>query len=293
MKSKPRTKSFVYIDLPRAGLGNKLTVWARGMVFAKINNLPVYCSKWWHFSVGPLLRGELRSRWYFGYFKHKYVWGWIKYNISKPFFDIVSEPPITINEQVKPTIYVFKNHIYEGVTNSDLYRDLKQHRDYLKSNLKGIFSQKIMDELKTIEPGTIGLHVRRGDFHNMSWGVTSDDYFKSVVNGLREISSKELTAKIYSDAHQEELEELLSLKDVQLSSGKSDIVDLIELSKSEVIVYSKGSSFSNWAGFLSEAHLIHPPREDKLIPCREIDKFEVSLSPNTDNWPADFVNEFN
>ena len=31
-------KNYVYAKLPRAGIGNKLIVWARALVFAHVNN---------------------------------------------------------------------------------------------------------------------------------------------------------------------------------------------------------------------------------------------------------------
>jgi hypothetical protein len=141
----------------------------------------------------------------------------------------------------------------------------------------------------TLKPATIGVHVRRGDFKNMAWDVTSNQYFKHIIEGIRAITGKELSCKIYSDGTPDELKDLLKLTNTEMACNSSDIADLIELSRSKFIVYSKGSSFSNWAGFLSEAHIIHPPREDKVIPCRHIDKFEDQLPESTSAWPERFL----
>ena len=38
--------SCVYAKLPRGGLGNKMLVWARALVFSQRNSLPLFVSRW-------------------------------------------------------------------------------------------------------------------------------------------------------------------------------------------------------------------------------------------------------
>src|SRR5919202_2334278 len=54
----------VYPQLPRAGLGNMLLVWARAVLFAHINSLPVVAPTWGKVRIGAYLRGERDKRYY-------------------------------------------------------------------------------------------------------------------------------------------------------------------------------------------------------------------------------------
>ena len=56
-----------FSKLPRAGLANKLFVWAQGFVFSKRNNCPHTCVGWVKIHIGPLLRREQSLRFYAGY----------------------------------------------------------------------------------------------------------------------------------------------------------------------------------------------------------------------------------
>lgn len=97
------------------------------------------------------------------------------------------------------------------------------------------------------------------DFSKVGQARTPIQYFIDVINNIRKISGKELPVSIFSDGRVEELSDILSLKNVELVEGNKDIVDLILLSKSKIIVASAESTFSYWAGFLSNAALIMHP----------------------------------
>jgi hypothetical protein len=49
------------------------------------------------------------------------------------------------------------------------------------------------------------------------------------------------------------------MESISMVEGNTDIVDLLLMSKSKVIVTSAGSTFSYWAGFLSDAVIIMHP----------------------------------
>ena len=57
----------VYVDFPKVGLGNMLLVWARAVVFCKLNNLDLTTSSWWGLRWGALLRRESKKRLYYQY----------------------------------------------------------------------------------------------------------------------------------------------------------------------------------------------------------------------------------
>ncbi len=55
------------------------------------------------------------------------------------------------------------------------------------------------------------------------------------------------------------LNSLFTLENISMSEGNPDIVDMVLLSRSEIIVTATGSTFSYWAGFLSDVPVIlHP-----------------------------------
>ena len=55
-------KNIVLAKLPKAGLANKLLVWARALVFAKENNYELFVIGWFDFKLGPFLRNEKTKR---------------------------------------------------------------------------------------------------------------------------------------------------------------------------------------------------------------------------------------
>jgi len=61
----------VYPQLPRAGLGNMLLVWARAVLFADINSIPVIAPNWGQIRIGTYLRGERDKRYYGNLFCNK------------------------------------------------------------------------------------------------------------------------------------------------------------------------------------------------------------------------------
>ena len=128
------------------------------------------------------------------------------------------------------------------------------------------------------------MHIRLGDFRKLSAGEdfarvgnvrTPDEYFLEVIQTIRHIHGSLLPVSIFSDGYKTELEQVLALPRVQWMEGNSDIVDLLLLSKSRLIVASAGSTFSYWAGFLSEGPLIlHPDHIHRRI----------RLNLNSDQW---------
>ncbi|MDP5015756.1 MAG: hypothetical protein NWQ43_00310, partial [Dolichospermum sp.] len=57
--------------MPRSGLGNMLLVWARAILFAEFNGLPVLSPNWNEVRIGPWLRGERTKRYYGNLFINK------------------------------------------------------------------------------------------------------------------------------------------------------------------------------------------------------------------------------
>jgi hypothetical protein len=60
MKLKP-ISPIVVIDLPKVGLGNKLSIWARGYLFSSLNKMPIFVLGWLSLSIGPWIKFEKKK----------------------------------------------------------------------------------------------------------------------------------------------------------------------------------------------------------------------------------------
>lgn len=90
--------SYVVCKLSKAGLGNQLFPLLHGLVFAKINNLPIIIVGYNRIKIGPYLRKEKSKRNYSGYFK-------FQKNILFEFIDraklfLIASNHIKINEPI-------------------------------------------------------------------------------------------------------------------------------------------------------------------------------------------------
>ena len=95
------------------------------------------------------------------------------------------------------------------------------------------------------------------DFSKVGQARTPMQYFIDVINIIREVSETNLPVTVFSDGSESELKEVLQLPNVKLAEDDLDILQMLHLSKSKIIVLSAGSTFGQWAGFLSNAAIIN------------------------------------
>jgi hypothetical protein len=263
-------RAAVVAQLPRAGLGNSLLVWAKAALFAHLNDLPLRTLGWHRLYVGPLLRGE-RSRFYGGYFKSE--------GSALERLELAVRLRIAGHEQklFNPSVarrQAAKLHtprwvIFDAIPHwSDYFGELKAHRQFVRTRLHEQLRTSVRRELASCTPPVIGVHARLGDFRPLKPGEdfakvgcvrTPQQYFIDVIQGIRQAHGAELPVTVFSDGKPHELGELLSLPGVTLAPPRPSIVDLLLLARSQVIVASAGSSFSAWAGFLSDSPVIFHP----------------------------------
>lgn len=241
--------NYIYVSLPRFGLGNKLILWAKANYLANNLHIPCYVSGWVHFSIGSIIRNEKSYRFYFGYFKINFsiIFIYFYSYIFKKHFVVWNEnnimPKNTIIN-IEPIAYI-----------TDL-----QKMTYFRDGIIKLFYQsihpKFLKLLITIVKPVIGIHIRRGDF-NIGNVITPIEYYINIISKIRMINGKCLHVTIFSDASQNELNEILKIQNISISIEKYDIMDLLLLAHSQLIITSIGSSFSYWAAFISEAIVIH------------------------------------
>ena len=278
----------VFAILPKAGLGNKLYVWAKATVFAEVNHADVVTWGWVQPSLGPFLRGERSKRLYIRQFRQSEISDlfvlikktWLKDQIIDP-------PLIKVSDDIfENTTYCFKG-LKKGIPD-DSFGELKLFRAYIKVQLQRILSADVEKALAKAESPVVGIHVRRGDFAFTPW-LTPLEYFQKRVSQIREASGKCLPVTIFSDGSDNELAPLLDMPRVKRASTNPEIVDILLLSRSQVLVTCPASTFSNWAAFLSGGVIIR----DYLFPHKparpqEVNKtsFEGIPGEDTSDWPA-------
>ena len=259
-----RQSSICLAKLPRAGLGNKLLVWARAWVFAQQHRLPLFVSGWCHLHVGPFLRRQ-KNRFYWNYFDSRpFSWAVRLLSLGRP---RVQEPALDdpqTESDARPAFFVFQQLPHW----SDYFAGLREHRDALRQALDQMLKKGLRARLDSQPAPEIGVHVRAGDFRPLPPGElltqaeharTPIDYFVQIVIRLRRELGSDVPVTLFSDGKDEELRALLALPNVARAAANPDVVDLQRLARSRIIVCSAGSTFSYWAAFLSDAVVILPP----------------------------------
>lgn len=251
-------QSSVHAVLPRAGLANRLLVWARAAVFAKTHGLPLYVQGWGHIHIGPLLRREKSLRYYGtffnspGYFRGAARLKRIRLLNSNR---IITEPALDAGADASGQCFVFK----KVPAKEDYFKDLRGHEEFVAGAFRKMIRQRWHDQLPERTSPFIALHVRRGDFQTVGIELSGESYFAATLARLRAATGIQ-RAMIFSDASADQIPELVQQPDVSLAQYDSEIMDLLEMSRADVIVTSLRSTFGYWGGFVSEAAIILDPR---------------------------------
>lgn len=290
-------KKLAYAKLPSAGLGNLLFVWARACIFAEVNQCQLYTTGWNRLHIGAMLRGEKSYRFYGNYFISNQVSVRLQNMINSLFFEKIYNinPTIRVNSNQsisQNTVYIF-DQVPHWV---DSFEYIKEHRNLIKKSLFAMLTNEIQIELAKHNSPAIAVHIRRGDFANLKENVdfktvggtkTPLDYFVNIINAVRKYINKEIEVQVFSDGTEEELEVVLGLSHVKLVATKYDITDLLLMSKSKLLITSAGSSFSYWAGFLSEGAVIihydhiHAPHRDSISNAKFYEGAMIGENPDT------------
>jgi hypothetical protein len=121
--------------LPNAGLANKLFVWARACVFARLNELPLTTVGWSYPKLGPRLRGEFSNRMYARYFqrREREMAALARLGLAIARGRTISEPPCRKLDHVEE----FKTYVFRNMPHwRNLFGDIREHRDELREALR-------------------------------------------------------------------------------------------------------------------------------------------------------------
>lgn len=256
------TRGSVIAVLPRSGLGNRLLVWARAEAFAQRHGLTCTPVGWGKRNIGPYLRRERTKRIYGSSFQTSTLSEWMA-RLKVASGTVCWEPDMDVEVEAGMT-YGFRDNPHWA----DYFAGIRESRTHIVTRLHEVVREEVWETVGRTAVPVIGLHVRRGDFAPLSEGVdfatvgltrTPLDYFIRVIATVRQVAGAALPVTLFSDGADEELAPLLALESIKRSPANSDVVDLLLLSRSNLIVASAGSTFSMWSGFLSNAPLLlHP-----------------------------------
>ena len=252
----PLLQSKVLVELPRYGLGNKFLIWAKAYVFAQQHGFELFVKNWVHVPVGTFIRQEKSKRWYSGYFvQKKRCVNTLRFLFFKYSYRIVLEPTAVVVETYN-VLYLFKN----VPSHLNYFAQLKPHRSEILQAFYQLISPHIHLLVATQSKPFIGVHIRRGDFPAHDCIPLHE--FMEQITVLRSILEKDVPVTIFTDAHATEIAPILAMPACRLSQNLPDIADLLLLSQSKIIVTSYNSTFSYWAGFISDAIIIRNQRDD-------------------------------
>jgi hypothetical protein len=255
----------VVAALPNAGLANKLFVWARAEVFAHLNGLSAFTVGWHYPKPASWSRGRAPKRNYSGYFQSTAAKALLALGSGFVTGHRYREPVCRRLDDVDPSgLYVFRSVPHW----KDMFADIRAHRNIVRSRLQMTVRPEHWTKLAALTPPMVAVHVRRGDFRQLQGnedfsqvgGVrTPESYFLTQVLQLREAAGYDVPVTVFSDGTDDELAFLLKLPRVARSQAGNDLLDLLLLSQSRVIIASAGSTYSDWAGYLSEAVVVRHP----------------------------------
>jgi hypothetical protein len=252
-------KSIVYVQLPKAGLGNKLIVWARAYVFTQRYSFKFYRNSWFYFNLGPWIRQEKKKRTYFYYFTS---WSF-KSCILTFIIPFIPKKFIIWNPETVEISKKFKIYFFNW--NNSFYDFFLQNIHSKKNIYEGLLfelTKKIREKILALESPEIGVHIRRGDWKYSAWWIDNDYYIKRIKEIRLKTGNENLPVTIFSDGRIDEIKEILLLNNVSLAKNNEDILDIFQLSQSKYIILSRGSSFGYWAAFFSEAMVILHPEDE-------------------------------
>jgi hypothetical protein len=284
-------KSYSFLvkpKLPNTGLGNRLIVWARAILFADLNSVPVIAPDWFKFRLGPYLRGEKDKRIYGQFFQnhhylsHSEVFWRTKFRCNYHYNPEPNKINLDSFERNLTNIFVFDSL----PDPTEYFNSLKEHQPLIRAKLFADIKPNFLEAVNARQPPEIGMHLRLGDFKCLEGGMqlecgntrTPLNWFIQVIQTIRNCVGRDIPVTIFSDGHDYELQDLLNISGVIRAPYSPSLSDLITLSRSKILIASAGSSFSSWASYLGQCPTIWHPAQFKSGVLSRLDKQEPILN---------------
>ena len=248
-----------------AGLGNILFPWATAIVYAKTHNLTRLQTTWKNLKIGTFLRKERDKRMYSDLFTGKDGVGGLK----------------------KFMLLNFTNKVKYFSSMDALFEPFKHEHNFVKTELLKIINPYHIEKASNFNTQSVALHIRMGDFQvpeneqilrEGAWNYRLPiKWHISIIKKIRLIS--DLPIYIFSDATDNELQDILAMSNCKRAYFGSAISDMIALSRCKVLV-SSASTFCMWASFLGQMTTIWFPGQmrQKLIIDEKLFEGEIDYN---------------
>jgi hypothetical protein len=258
--------------LGRYGLGHSLLAWARCYLWSKRNGVEMLAPRWRYLRVGPYLRRETDKRQYqrlfhySGYVRRIRRLAYLIAGLRVPIESFRAESVPAI----RPRVVTFRNY---RENNTRFFKELLGEHEALKRELLRVTREQYRPR-RPPEP-FIALHIRRGDFSEVSAGMLRAghgnarvplSWFIEILRGVRRGLGRDVPAVVFTDGTPELIATVLSEPAVSLAAGRTAIHDLLLMSEALVIVGS-ASGMTMWGSFLGQVPRISFPgqRKERLI----------------------------
>lgn len=253
-------KCCAFVCLPRAGLANRLFVWARGQIFSVRNEIPLFVHGWAQINLSPIWRRDRSFRFYYPYFdRQTNHCGFVGRKLSSLVrrYRLVDEPddPSEVISPTDRTAWMFRGVPWW----EDYFVALRGHEELIREGFFHLVKPHVIEQAQKENRPVLSVHIRRGDFR-IARDMTSTDYFVHSIDKIRDAANETLPVTVFSDASDDEISDVLSLPETRRHKEVNDVADLITMSRSDAIITSLHSTYGYWAGFLSDAAIILDPR---------------------------------
>jgi hypothetical protein len=256
--SLPAKSDLGVLRIAGNGIGNCLYAYFHAVVLAKQHDGQLIAPTWRSLKVGPLLRREFSLRRYGKMFRphpdeisglnkaFQLAIGWrrrkrVQIRIGQP-----------VNILATAGLMVVQTPIGKFT-----FAGLHSHREMLRRRLLEIMIHPPREAPRWGTCNYVAVHIRLGDFK-----PSQPDQIKALKDGLRiplvwyEAAIRrvraifpELPVLVFSDGHEHELADILTINGVKLRREPSDVADLLALAQARLLIGSN-STFSRWAAFL-------------------------------------------
>lgn len=242
---------YAFPKLPKAGLANMLVPWAECFIWSKDEGLERIAPFWQKIRIGPFFRDERDKRQYQRFFITKgTITGLRRFLL------------LFTSKQVSAEIYRFSDFKTLNTQNtivcfSEMHigRLVGRHEE-VNNELYRITRPKFWPT--TLPKSFIAIHIRLGDFpqrlesSKQRYFRLPIEWYVEALQQLRIAMGNNLTAIIFSDGTDEELEQILKLENIIRSPYSEAISDLLAIAKSTVFITSY-SSFSSFGAYLGQS----------------------------------------
>jgi len=281
--------------LPNAGLGNILFPWAHSRIFGAINEIAACAIGWNRLRPGPLLRGERRMRYYGNSFKESKSAIALSGLLSIK-GTIVRNPNLERLDQRLRSDHLY---VWDQIPHwSNYFGALKEYRDLVKELLWEALTPSLRRQVIEAPTPAVAVHIRRGDFRNLQLGEefarvgstrTPLEYFIELIHEIRRCCGFDVPVTVFTDGYASEIADVLALPCVRLAERNRPIVDLLLMSRAQLLIVSASSTFGYWSGFLSGGPIIlHPEHIHASLRPQSINDeyFEGAAVGSCDAWPS-------